>query len=486
MPYYLCNNFGKCDIADSGELIELPAGAEPICPAPACREPLSPGGNSISDPTSVTVPAVPEKGKHRLLYAAALVGVLIAGLIGGVAYLLFTSLGPESLTLEAPPQVIAWMGESLQVPVTVNPRVAEDVRLTVQGKLPPGVLWDASERRLDGMAQRPGSFPIVFHADSPRFGAASAATMLVVQEKRGVPANLTLWVEPYVLGRVGEPLEVPVGIGPAGMEGATVSVTGELPAGVTWDPSGKRLYGTPESAGSTDAVLTVSAPGYAAASAGVNLTILEANPLSARAEVTSSPPGFQPAPTLRSALRASPTPAPDAVGEFTSNPASGGEFAPNLVKLSPAPPGSSETVPEDLLTEPRLRNETSPVLRNALRNCDRVALSFQFDRREFDSLDRTSVENLSRLVAFLRKPGLSNRRLVIVGCTDGTGTRSENDYFARARAEAFAGFLQAAGVKNPIDQLLGSNGDYLVQKRDPSSPSRDPQSNRRVDVYLRK
>lgn len=72
MPYYRCDNFGKCDIADTGEPIELPPGAEPICPEPTCHEPLSPAGNSSEDPVFLASLGTPDQGGRRLFYPIAL------------------------------------------------------------------------------------------------------------------------------------------------------------------------------------------------------------------------------------------------------------------------------------------------------------------------------------------------------------------------------------------------------------------------------
>ncbi|MBV8900309.1 MAG: hypothetical protein JOY92_09390 [Verrucomicrobia bacterium] len=478
MPYYLCDNFGKCNLADTGEPIELPPGAEPICPDPTCREPLSPAGDSNRDPIFLASMGPSERGGRRLFYSIALVVLLVGGLVAGLAYLLYSPAGPEALTLEVAPQVIASVGESVRVPVTVKPATAGDVTLTLEGKLPPGMVLDEPGRCVDGTVQGPGSFPVVFRATSPRFGPASARTTLVVKERRGVPPSLTLWAAPRVLGRVGESLEVPVGIGPAGMEGVTLSVQGDLPAGVRLDASGNRLYGTPESAGSSDVVLTASAPGYAGASAPMNFIILEAKATPAPAGLTlKPPPPVAPAPVV-------PAPIPAVRPEGTPGPAVRTEVIPNAVKPSPTPASVVENAAGDLLAAPNLGDQAAPALRNALRNCDRVTLSFRFGHREFDALDQSSIQNLNRLVAFLGRPGMSKRHLVVVGCTDGTGTRMENNFYARSRAESFAAYLQEAGVKNPIDELLASSGNYLILGRD--SSAREPQSDRRVDVYLKR
>jgi len=476
MPYYLCDNFGKCNLADAGEPIELPPGAEPICPEPTCHGPLSPAGNSNSDPVFLASLDARDGGKRRVVFALGAFVLLVAGLVGGVAYLLISPAGPETLILDVPSQVIASVGESVQIPVTVRPPAADNVTLTVEGKLPPGMVLDEPGRRLNGTVQSPGAFPLVLHAASPRFAPGSAATTLVVKENRDVSPKLSLWVEPRVLGRVGESLEVPIGIGPAGMEGVTLSVQGDLPAGLFLDDPAKRLYGTPKKAGSSDVVFIASAPGYAPASAPVNFTILAAksSPMPmAGAEFTPNPP-VQVAPALTPAAQAGESPVS----------AARTEIVPNVIKPSPTPAGAVSDASEDLLAEPTLADQATPELRNALRRCDRVTLNFQFDRREFDTLDRSSMQNLNRLAAFLRKPGMSKRHLVVVGCTDGTGTRSQNNFFARSRAQSFAAYLEEAGIKNPIDEMLGSSGDYLVLRKDSSGG--DPESNRRVDVYLKK
>lgn len=327
MPYYLCENFGKCELADAGERIELLPGAEPICPAPTCHEPLRPAGNSNRDPVFLALlgapereashPSAPEREARRLLYSMGLVILLVAGLVGGIVYLLSSSAGPQN------------------------------------------------------------------RAHPAHFGQAPAPTAAVtVNEGRGLAVKPT-------------------------------------PA---------------------QADLTPNRPVQAAPNRPV------------QAEVT-------PGPAVQ----------PD---------------APSPAKPAPTPARVADDASEDILTAPDLGDEATPALRKALRNCDRVTLSFQFDRRDFVTLDRRSLQHLDRLVAFLRQPGMSRRHLVVVGCTDGTGTSLEDNFYARSRAVAFIDYLQKAGVKNPIDQLLRSSGDYLALRRDSSAG--EPQSNRRVDVYLKR
>ena len=320
MPYYLCENFGKCELADAGERIELLPGAEPICPAPTCHEPLRPAGNSNRDPVFLALlgapereaghPSAPEGGARRLLYSMGLVILLVAGLVGGVVYLLSSPAGFRNLAH----------------PAHVAPSPAP-------------------------------------------------TTVVAVKEERG----------------------------------------------------------------------------------------LAAKPTPAQADLTPNRP---------------------VQAEVTPGAAVQPDAAPSPVKPAPTPARVADEASEDILTAPDLGDEAAPALRKALRNCDRVTLSFQFDRRDFVTLDRRSLQHLNRLVAFLRRPGMSKRHLVVVGCTDGTGTQLEDNFYARSRAVAFIDYLQKAGVKNPVDQLLRSSGDYLTLRRDSSAG--EPQSNRRVDVYLKR
>ena len=62
-PYYQCKNFGNCTKADNREVIELPLGAEPVCPGPNCRQALTPlNGHDAAPafPKVTTEPATPD------------------------------------------------------------------------------------------------------------------------------------------------------------------------------------------------------------------------------------------------------------------------------------------------------------------------------------------------------------------------------------------------------------------------------------------
>jgi phosphate transport system substrate-binding protein len=138
---------------------------------------------------------------------------------------------------------------------------------------------------------------------------------------------------------------------------------------------------------------------------------------------------------------------------------------------------------DSLLAPPIFGDRAPRALKDAVANCDRIVISFRF-RHGASSLDTISAENLKRLIAFLRRPGISNRKMIIVGCSDSIGTQQANTRISRERAETFATLLENQGVENPILQKLGFGRDYLLYDDHGQQDSREAQKNRRVDIYL--
>ncbi len=84
-----CINFGNCDKADSRAIIEVPEGAEFVCPDPDCGKALDP---SVPNPNG--------RGWVKVAMAA-LAGVII---VGGITYLVVSGLPSDrSATTEVPP-----------------------------------------------------------------------------------------------------------------------------------------------------------------------------------------------------------------------------------------------------------------------------------------------------------------------------------------------------------------------------------------------
>ena len=84
---------------------------------------------------------------------------------------------------------------------------------------------------------------------------------------RPAPERLYLDIPEQVSARVGDPVQVPLRVGPASAAPLALRVEGTLPAGLALDVAGRRLYGTPQTAGYSELVITAQAPPHASASA---------------------------------------------------------------------------------------------------------------------------------------------------------------------------------------------------------------------------
>jgi hypothetical protein len=277
---YQCTNLGNCKRADRGDIIDLPRGAEPVCPT--CGKPVIPLRARELVLVSPPLTARSRPGERRVSWLLASVALLlIVGLAGG-AVSLFMRLSemrsPERLYLGIPAEVSARVGETLQVPLTVGPASPADLVLTVDGPLPPGVSLDVAGRRLYGTVQSAGISPIIVTARAPRYASASAEMSIVVKPDLNPPTALSLQVPPEIEGRVGEPLEVPLVVDPVADPDPILAVVGKLPAGVSLDVTRKRLVGIPRIPCSYGVIIKASAPDHAPAFAEVTFTILDAKP----------------------------------------------------------------------------------------------------------------------------------------------------------------------------------------------------------------
>jgi hypothetical protein len=283
---YQCTNFGNCRRADRRDIIDLPRGAGAICPT--CGKPVIPLRAReivlVSPPSAARL----RPGKRPVRWLLASVVILVLGLVGGTVSLLMRSPGmlmwssetrpPERLYLGSPAQVTAYVGDTLQIPLMVGPASPADLVLTVDGPLPPGVSLDVAGRRLYGTVRSAGISPIIVTARAPHYASASAEMSIVVKPNLTPASVLSLQVPPEVEGRVGAPLEVPLAVNPITDPDPTLTVVGRLPAGVSLDGTGKRLFGIPRSPGSYGVIVKASTPDYAPALAEVTFTILDVKP----------------------------------------------------------------------------------------------------------------------------------------------------------------------------------------------------------------
>jgi hypothetical protein len=294
---YQCTNFGNCKRADRRDVIDLARGAEAICPT--CGKPVIPLRAReivlVSPPSAARLH--PVKRRFRWLLASAV--LLVLGLVGGTASLLMRSPGmlvrssetspPERLYLGIPAQVTARVGDTLQVPLMVGPVSPADLVLTIDGALPPGVSLDVAGRRLYGTVRSAGVSPIIITARAPHYANASAEMNIVIKPDLAPAAVLSLQVPPEVEGRVGDPLEVPLAVNPVTDPDPILTVVGKLPAGVSLDGIGKRLFGIPRSPGSYGVIVKASASDYPPALAEVTFTIVDAKPLPTPAVLDAKP-----------------------------------------------------------------------------------------------------------------------------------------------------------------------------------------------------
>ncbi|MBV8900415.1 MAG: hypothetical protein JOY92_09940 [Verrucomicrobia bacterium] len=341
MPLYRwedfqCTNVGNCKQADRRDVIDLPRGADAICPT--CGKPVVPLRAReivlVSPPSTARL----RPGKRRFHWLLASAVLLVLGLVGGTASLLMRSPGllmrssqtppPERLYLGIPAQVTARVGDDLQVPLAVGPVSAANLELTVDGTLPLGVSLDVAGRRLYGTVRSAGISPIIVTARAPHYASASAETNIIVKPNLAPAPVLSLRVPPEVEGRVGDPLEVPLAVSPLTDPDPVLTVVGKLPAGVSLDGMGKRLFGIPRSPGSYGVIVKASTPDNPPALAEVTFTIMEAKPA--------------PTPTV---LDAKPSP-------------TSGEDEGTMAKRSPTPTGDEGAIARR--DSDRTRTDASP------------------------------------------------------------------------------------------------------------------------------
>lgn len=93
-------------------------------------------------------------------------------------------------------------------------------------------------------------------------------------------------------------------------------------------------------------------------------------------------------------------------------------------------------------------------------------------------LTARATQNLTRIAAALKDERLRDRKFVIEGHTDASGTKAHNDKLADQRAAAVADFLVAQGISADRMTTLGL-GESAPRVPDPYDPV-----NRRVELRL--
>lgn len=117
--------------------------------------------------------------------------------------------------------------------------------------------------------------------------------------------------------------------------------------------------------------------------------------------------------------------------------------------------------------------------KEAVRNACRMSIDFRFDSGTAQ-LDTRGLRDLQRLVTLMGRPESASRSLVLLGFSDGKGSRADNIALSQDRANTVQQQLTARGLH--IDGVHVFGPDMPVA--DDSTPE-GRQRNRRVEVWLR-
>jgi phosphate transport system substrate-binding protein len=116
--------------------------------------------------------------------------------------------------------------------------------------------------------------------------------------------------------------------------------------------------------------------------------------------------------------------------------------------------------------------------RDIVRGACRVSMDFRFDRNSTE-LDTRALADLQRVVSMMQRPETAARSLLLLGFSDGMGSRSENVALAQERAATVASQLRARGLHVEIERGLGPD---MPVADDSNQEGRE--RNRRVEVWL--
>jgi phosphate transport system substrate-binding protein len=117
--------------------------------------------------------------------------------------------------------------------------------------------------------------------------------------------------------------------------------------------------------------------------------------------------------------------------------------------------------------------------REAVRNACRMSVDFRFDTGTAQ-LDTRGLRDLQRLVGLMGRPESASKSLVLLGFSDGKGSRSDNLAISQERVNVVQQQLTARGLHVDSTKVFGPD----MPVADDSTPE-GRQRNRRVEVWLR-
>jgi phosphate transport system substrate-binding protein len=117
--------------------------------------------------------------------------------------------------------------------------------------------------------------------------------------------------------------------------------------------------------------------------------------------------------------------------------------------------------------------------REVVRGACRLSMDFRFERGK-SQLDTRALRDLQRVVGMMQEPEYAGRSLLLLGFSDGVGTRAEDVALSQQRAGIVGAQLKARGLHVDLERGFGP------QMRIADDSTEDGQErNRRVEVWLR-
>jgi phosphate transport system substrate-binding protein len=116
--------------------------------------------------------------------------------------------------------------------------------------------------------------------------------------------------------------------------------------------------------------------------------------------------------------------------------------------------------------------------REVVRGSCRMSMDFRFDRGS-TQLDTRALADLQRVVLMMGRAEFAARSLLLLGFSDGTGSRSQNVLLSQQRAGTVASQLRARGLHVEVERGFGPE---MRVAEDSSEEGRE--RNRRVEVWL--
>jgi phosphate transport system substrate-binding protein len=114
----------------------------------------------------------------------------------------------------------------------------------------------------------------------------------------------------------------------------------------------------------------------------------------------------------------------------------------------------------------------------AVKGACRVSLDFRFEHET--ALDTRALGDLPRVVELMEQPELRGRGLLLVGFSDGQGTRGEALLSSQQRAAIVARQLRARGLRVDVEKAMGAE---MPQGDDATEAGRA--RSRRVEIWVR-